>query len=277
MDWKDFNHDGHADGRMVLARFPTGPIECHCELDGFYTRDDRLITDSLGHPAIPGCLAADRARRRMTAGEGIAHEMRLFDDEGKRLYLTADERARFLKASANEEREDRLFCRLLHFSGCRPSEALELTPERISLDERAVVFRSLKKRKKDQRGRVKRPQFRTVPLPDRVVEELDLVFNLRRKRKPAERRQPLWTMSRTTAWRLVQRVMDRAGIEGPQASAKGLRHGFGIAMLSGDRPLPINVLRDLLGHTDTKTTEIYLQAIGQERRNLVMQAWGESD
>ena len=40
----------------------------------------------------------------MTAGGGIAHEMRLFDDEGKRLYLTADERARFLKASADEER-----------------------------------------------------------------------------------------------------------------------------------------------------------------------------
>ena len=59
-------------------------------------------------------------------------------------------------------------------------------------------------------------------------------------------------MSRTTAWRLVQRVMDRAGIEGPQASAEGLRHGFGIAMLSGDRPLPINVLRDLVGHTHTK-------------------------
>ena len=203
--------------------------------------------------------------------------MRLFDDDGKRLYLTADERSRFLKASADEDRDDRLFCRLLHYSGCRPSEALELTPERISLDERAVVFRSLKKRKKDLRGRTKRPQFRTVPLPERLIEELDLVFNLRRKRKAAERRERLWPMSRTTAWRLVQRVMGRASIEGPQASAKGLRHGFGIAMLSGDKPLPLNVLRDLLGHTDTKTTEIYLQAIGDERRNLVMQAWGEPD
>ena len=53
MDWKDFNHDGPADGRLILALFSTGPIECHCELYGFYTRDDRLITDSLGHPAIP--------------------------------------------------------------------------------------------------------------------------------------------------------------------------------------------------------------------------------
>ena len=53
IDWKDFNHDGPADGRMILARFTTGPIECRCELDGFYTRDDRLITDSLGGPAMP--------------------------------------------------------------------------------------------------------------------------------------------------------------------------------------------------------------------------------
>ena len=60
--------------------------------------------------------------------------------------LAAD-RARFLQASADEGREDCAFCRVLYFSGCRPSEVLELTPERISLDERAVAFRSLKKRK----------------------------------------------------------------------------------------------------------------------------------
>lgn len=206
-----------------------------------------------------------------------AHEMRLFDDAGKRLYLTADERQRFLAASALEDRETRLFCRLLHYSGCRPSEALEVTPERISLDEQAVVFRSLKKRKKDQRGRVKRPQYRTVPLPARIVEEFDLVFDLRRLRKPAEMKAPLWSMSRTTAWRRVQAVMDRAGIEGPQATAKGLRHGFAIAMLAAKKPVALNVLRDLLGHTSTTTTEIYLQAIGQERRKMVMSAWDESE
>ncbi|WXG55641.1 MAG: tyrosine-type recombinase/integrase [Candidatus Sedimenticola sp. (ex Thyasira tokunagai)] len=80
-------------------------------------------------------------------------------------------------------------------------------------------------------------------------------------------------MSRSTAWRMVKRVMAKAGIEGKQATAKGLRHGFGIAMLSRKYPLPINVLWDLMGHSDTKTTEIYLQAIGDEKRKLVMQAW----
>jgi len=67
--------------------------------------------------------------------------------------------------------------------------------------------------------------------------------------------------------------MQQAGIEGPQSTAKGLRHGFGIAMLSREKPLPLNILRDLLGHSDTKTMEIYLQAIGDEKRQLVMQAW----
>ena len=237
-------------------------------------RDDRLITDSLGHPAIPGCLAADRARRRMTAGEGIAHEMRLFDDEGKRLYLTADERARFLKASANEEREDRLFCRLLHFSGCRPSEALELTRADLARRARGSLSQS-EEAQKDQRGRVKRPQFRTVPLPDRVVEELDPGFNLRRKRKPAERRQPLWTMSRTTL--ASGAACDgSAGIEGRRPRPKAC------ATVSVSRCSPAtgrcrSTCCAICWATDTKTTEIYLQAIGQERRNLVMQAWGESD
>ena len=178
-----------------------------------------------------------------------------------------------MEASAQESRETRLFCRLLHFTGCRLSEALETTPERISLDEKAIIFRSLKKRRKDRKGRLKAPQYRIVPVPERLIEEFDLVFDLQRPRKVAEKRAALWSMSRTTAWRVVKRVMMRAGIEGPQATAKGLRHGFAVAMLSGGQPLPLNVLRDLLGHTDIATTEIYLQVVGQERRRLVMQAW----
>lgn len=206
-----------------------------------------------------------------------APEMRLFDDGGQRLYLSAGERARFLASAAQRPREDRVFCHLLHFTGCRPTEALAVSPERILLEDRAIVIQSLKKRAKDGKGRRKRPQFRTIPVPGRLIDDLDLVFDLRRSRTAIARQTPLWSMSRTTAWRLVKKVMNNAGIEGPQATTKGLRHGFGIAMLSGERPLPLNVLRDLLGHTDTKTTEIYLQAIGYERRHLVMQAWGTTD
>ncbi|AUZ86175.1 tyrosine-type recombinase/integrase [Methylophaga nitratireducenticrescens] len=201
-------------------------------------------------------------------------EMRLFSPEGERLYLSADERERFLKAALEEERENRLFCAVLHYTGARPSEALDLTPERISLSDGTLTFKTLKKRKKDSEGRLKQPKFRTIPVPDKLIDELDLVFDLRRiDRTGKATNSPLWTISRSTAWRIVKRVMDRAGITGKQATSKGLRHGFGIAMLAGNKPLPLNILRDLMGHTDTKTTEIYLQAIGSEKRQLVMQAW----
>jgi len=203
-----------------------------------------------------------------------APEMRLWDATGRRLYLTADERTRFLAAAAHEDREDRVFCHVLHYSGCRPTEAAELTPRSIQIVECELVFRTLKKRAKDAKGRKKQPQYRAVPIPNRLIEELDLVFDLRRRRRSsADLDALLWPQDRTTLWRMVKRVMARAGIEGPQATSKGLRHGFGIAMLAGSKPLPLNILRDLMGHADTKTTEVYLQAIGMEKRSMVMQAW----
>ena len=74
-------------------------------------------------------------------------------------------------------------------------------------------------------------------------------------------------------YRLVKRVMDRAGIVGKQATGKGLRNGFGVAMVTAKKALPIHVLSQLMGHTDTKTTEIYLQVTGEEKRQMVVDAW----
>ena len=58
-------------------------------------------------------------------------EIRLFNAEGGRLYVSADERARFLAAAAEESPVHHVFCHLLHFTGCRPSEGLALTPQRV--------------------------------------------------------------------------------------------------------------------------------------------------
>jgi integrase/recombinase XerD len=188
-------------------------------------------------------------------------------------YLTAKERERFLQAAKQEDPDDQMFCQVLHYTGCRPSEALELTPARILFEEQSVVFRSLKK-KTDSKGRLKQPHYRSVPVPKILIENLDLVFNLRflnRRRK--QLKEPLWRMSRPTAYRLVKRVMDRAGITGKQATGKGLRHGFGVAMVTAKKPLPLHVLSQLMGHSDSKITEIYLQVVGQEKRQLVADAW----
>jgi len=148
-------------------------------------------------------------------------EMSLFDENGKRLYLTDTERKLFLEASKSENRENRVFCSVLHYTGCRLSEALELTPRQISIQDQAIIIRTLKKRKHDKQGREKKPQFRSVPVPSSVVNFFDLVFDLRR-RQQRNNAQPFWNMSRTTAWQMVKKVMDRAGISGPQATPKGL-------------------------------------------------------
>ena len=99
----------------------------------------------------------------------------LWDEQGHRLYLNADERAAFRAAArAHDDRQARTFCHLLLFTGCRISEGLEVTPERFDWQEQAVMFRTLKKR-----GRKKETSYRAVPLPADFMDELDLVHHLR--------------------------------------------------------------------------------------------------
>jgi integrase/recombinase XerD len=202
------------------------------------------------------------------------NEMRIYSTDGHRLYLNKDERARFLEAAKEEDRQDRIYCSLLHYTGARPSEILQITADRISFSEQSITFRTLKKREYDQRGNKKLPEFRSVPVPRALIDNIDLVFDIRRiQRIGKQTGEPIFTQHRATAWRMVKRVMKRANIKGKQATCKGLRHGFGIAMLSGEKPLPIHILSKLLGHSDSSTTEIYLNAVGEEKHKLVMQAW----
>ncbi|NDY73069.1 site-specific integrase [Desulfobacter hydrogenophilus] len=206
----------------------------------------------------------------------FAPEMRLLSPTGERLYLTAEEREKYLNAAIEEDPIERMYCQILYYTGCRPSEALELTPGRILIEEQSIVFRCLKKRKTDSKGRVKQPEYRTVPVPKILIEHLDLVFDIRQKQKKQKSLNTrLFNLSRPTAYRLVKRVMDRASIKGKQATGKGLRHSFGVNMVSGPKPLQIHVLAQIMGHSSTKTTEVYLRFVGEEKRKLVMEAWEE--
>ncbi len=206
----------------------------------------------------------------------ISPEMRLFSPSGRRLYVNSSERADFLDAANLEDARNRMYCYILHYTGCRPSEALELMASRVLMDEKLIVFRSLKKKKTDNKGRVKPPKYRAVPVPSSFLEYFDLAFGIRQIHTRGKGLEtPLWEMSRPTAYRVIKRVMKRAGITGPQATGKGLRHGFGVAMVTAERPVPIHVLSELMGHSDSKTTEIYLQVVGEEKHKLVLDAWGQ--
>src|SRR5688500_6991536 len=84
---------------------------------------------------------------------------------------------------------------VLHGAGCRISEALALTPARVDLTGRALVFESLKKRR--------RGVYRTVPVPPARLDALDLVHGVReaQRRGRAHAARPLWPWSRMTTWR----------------------------------------------------------------------------
>ncbi len=74
-----------------------------------------------------------------------------------------------------------------------------------------------------------------------------------------------------TAYRKIKAVMQDAGISGTRATAKGLRHAFGIA--ANQKGIQLNMVQRWLGHADIKTTAIYSEAVGAEERNLAQRLW----
>jgi integrase/recombinase XerD len=191
----------------------------------------------------------------------------LYDPSGQRLYLTQDERAAFLKASKSLPPHERTLCTVLHDTGCRLSEALNLSISHVDLSGQRVVFETLKKRR--------RGVFRGVPVSDNTLDLLDIVHAVKLagtgKHYPSPQ-SPLWTFSRTTAWRIVKSAMDMAEIDdGAHKSPKGLRHGFGInAVLSG---VPVTSLQTWMGHSTLEITSIYLNAVGAEEREIAARMW----
>lgn len=113
-----------------------------------------------------------------------------------------------------------------------------------------------------------------MPVPPHVIDALDLVHGLReaRKGKDGGQRARLWPFSRTSAWRYIAAVLDDAGIAGPQASPKGLRHGFGVQAVSSG--VPLNMVQKWLGHAQLTTTAIYADAVGAEEQSIMQRMWG---
>ena len=130
----------------------------------------------------------------------------------------------------------------------------------------SLIFESLKKRR--------RGVYRPVPVPPAFLDTLNMVHDIRAAQKRHDRGKGifLWTYARNTAWRHVGAMMKAAKINGPHATPKGLRHGFGIkAVMSG---VPLNTLQRLLGHAQLSTTSIYADAMCAEQRQLVERMWG---
>ena len=190
----------------------------------------------------------------------------LFTTDGQRKYLNADELGRFIRAANTQERAAvRTFCLVLAHTGARISEALALRVDRVDLGEGVLVFQTLKQRGKDR--------FRAVPVPESTLDALELVHGVRKAQRAKKRSNggKLWPWGRTQAYHHVKAVMKAAGIEGPQATPKGLRHGFGVR--ASEKTRNPRLVMKWLGHRSLDTTIIYMDVIGQEERNAARKMW----
>ncbi len=182
----------------------------------------------------------------------------MFDRQGRRKYLNAAERHAYLGILKCEpDKARRAFGLTLFYTGCRISEALNLTRTGVDLSEQCLVFETLKRRK--------RGVFRAVPIPDNLVR---LLKNLIAEEKTSNR---VWNFSRPTAYRYIKAQMIRARITGVMGSPKGLRHSFAVTAIGKKIPLPI--VQKWLGHARLETTAIYLGVVDDEERNLARRLW----
>src|SRR3954464_13351704 len=141
--------------------------------------------------------------------------MALHPGDGARRYLTTGERDAFLRAAEQADRQVRTLCMTLAFAGCRLSEALALTVDRVDLVAGLLVLESLKKRRSGI--------YRAVPGPPALLEALDLVHGIRelQARRGKGRGVRLWPWSRMTGWRAVHAVMVSCGLDGPTPRPRG--------------------------------------------------------
>jgi len=153
---------------------------------------------------------------------------------------------------------------VLLLSGGRVSEVLSLTPNAVDVESGNIALKTLKRRKQGV--------IRQIPLPRQLMYEFEHQFGIGTARlDPQLRNRPVWPWSRTTAWRLIKRIMELADIVGLAASPKGLRHTFGVSAFQSN--VPPHLVQRWLGHASLRTTAIYAEVSGEEERRFAARMW----
>ncbi len=185
----------------------------------------------------------------------------------ERKYLNKEERRRVIAAMSQLDGPAALFALTLAWSGARISEVLALTPASLQIEQSLISIVTLKRR---------RWCVREVPIPPELMRALAKEFLLGAVQKNGDRIDArLWPISRSTAWRIVKRIMTAAGISGRAACPRGLRHAFGVGTLQAG--IPITLVQKWLGHARLSTTAIYAQAVGPDELAFASRFWNTAN
>lgn len=184
-------------------------------------------------------------------------------------YLSDDELARLLRSvrdrrHANAER-DRVLLTTLATLGLRPSEVLSLRVEHLHLSENPAWIRVRRLKRRKTSG------VDDVPVPQALTRLLKSYLRHRARRSslwlfPSWSRRRDRPISVRSAERLFKLYATRAGIAGGP-KLYSLRHTAGRRAYAVSKDL--RLVQSFLGHSTSRTTEIYAHLDPDARRALV--------
>lgn len=160
-------------------------------------------------------------------------------------YLTDKEQGALCDAALEALPHHRSLLLMLLHTGAKVSEALALSAADIDVSGSAVLLAGGAE------------NARSVPLPAAIMKQIDGIHavSLLQQRPDRGRAVRLWNADRTTAWRWMAAIMAAAGIAGPQASPRGLRHTF--AMKAIRDGFPVETVQTWMGYTTAEMTALY--------------------
>ena len=185
--------------------------------------------------------------------------------EYSKLPLTAEQAFRLLKSIDTTTaigRRDRLMISLMLFNGLRTCEVERIDIRDFSKREEEPIFSIQRKGRTDKNEIVvlhpSTVEWLEEYIADRDFHEGSPLF-ISHKAKCDNR------LVRQTIGRIVKQRLARIGISHPKISAHSLRHTFGALMV--EQGVDIETIKDMMGHSDTKTTRIYIE-MAQQRKLL---------
>ena len=162
-----------------------------------------------------------------------------------------------------ESQRDKLIIMLFYETGVRLAEL-------VNLDVSSVDFSNgvIKVDGKSNRQRV-------IPFVGELREHLLSYIMVREKVAPAGETAFFVSgkgsrVSRSCVYRLVRRILTDNGVQLSRRSPHVLRHSFATAMLNNDADL--GVVKELLGHRQLATTEIYTHLTFEELKDFYKKA-----
>ncbi len=165
--------------------------------------------------------------------------------------LTSEEIKRLIEVTRNIKHK--LIIKILYGCGLRVSEVINLKKEDVNFNEELIKIKLAKGRKD-----------RFVKIPDSLKKELESYCNLHNEEVlfPSSRGGKLTT---ATIRKIIKNASKKAGIK-KNIHPHTLRHSFATHLLESGTDL--RIIQKLLGHSDIKTTQIYLSVSNQLIKNI---------